>query len=76
MSWVARKKLNTAHTIAVIVVLGCLTLMAMGKDGVVHTTLLTVIVFYFGKSAEMPAGRGTSPTPKRVAELDEDGSMP
>lgn len=70
MSWIARKKLNTAHTIAVIVVLGCLTLMAMGKDGVVHTTLLTVIVFYFGKTAEMP-GQKKSPAPEREAGLDE-----
>lgn len=71
MSWTNKRKLNAAHTIAVIVVMGCFILMAMGRDGIVHTVLLTVIVFYFGRAAELPSEKARTPTPKREVGVED-----
>lgn len=60
-----RPRFHAAHSLAILVVAGCFTLMALGKDGIVHTVLLTVTVFYFGRAAAPEA------LPKKEAHKPE-----
>ena len=50
-------KINVFHPrdiIAIVVILGALTLLALGIDGIVATVLLAVVGFYFGLNTKTP----------------------
>jgi ABC-type nitrate/sulfonate/bicarbonate transport system permease component len=49
----ARYRFDPSHIIAVIVLIGCFGLMAYGINGIVHTVLLTVVVFFFGVASKV-----------------------
>jgi len=46
-----------ADILAILVIVGGLILLSLGKDGVVATLLLSVCAFYFGLKSEEPGGK-------------------
>lgn len=50
------KPLAAVDIIAILMIIGCFTLIAFGKDSVIAATLLSVSAFYFGLSTPTPKG--------------------
>lgn len=42
-------EINSTDIIAILVIIGCFTLIYTGKNGVLYSILLTTVAYYFGK---------------------------
>lgn len=42
------EKINPRDVIAVVVIIGCMTLIGLGKDGFIGAILISVVAYYYG----------------------------